>query len=64
LTTMKGSSHQGTLAAMMATVCEWNGANRESVPCAMRRSLLVLPAEETPWPQASLNWRELRQKPS
>ena len=51
MTTMKGSFHQGTLAAVMATVCEWNGADRESVPCAMRRSLLVLPAEELPGPR-------------
>jgi hypothetical protein len=48
---MKESSHQGTLAAVMATVCDWNGANRESLSGAMRRSLLVLPAEELPGPR-------------
>jgi hypothetical protein len=31
----------------MAAVGEWNGADRESVPGAMRRSLLVLPASLT-----------------
>jgi hypothetical protein len=52
LTTMKGSSQDnGTLAAVMAAVCEWNGADRESLPGAMRRSLLVLPAEGLPGPR-------------
>ena len=33
MTTMKGSSQDnGTLAAVMAAVCEWNGADRESLP--------------------------------
>jgi hypothetical protein len=48
-------SHTGmlparTLAAVMAAVGEWNGADRESVRGAMRRSLLILPAEELPGP--------------
>ena len=52
MTTMKGSSQDnGTLAAVMAAVCERNGADRESLPCAMRRSLMVLPAEELPGPR-------------
>jgi hypothetical protein len=49
---MKGSSQDnGTLAAVMAAVCEWNGADRESPPGSMRRSFLVLPAEEFPGPR-------------
>jgi len=49
---MKGSSQDsGTLAAVMAAVCEWNGADRESLPGAIRRSLLVVPAEELPGPR-------------
>ena len=52
MTTMKGSSQDnGTLAALMAAVCEWNEADRESLPGAMRRNLLVLPAEELPGPR-------------